>query len=529
MPSSAPTPQTNIASDPRWSRATLLFLCVITVLRLLQLPSLELSLDEAYYWEWSRRPALGYYDQGPMVSYMLYITTHLFGSNEFGVRIGVLIASLCTIFLCVTLAKRIFKSPLAGFLTAFLLGITPLSELGSLITTYDPLMVVFWAATLVHLERALFAEDREAQNRAWLWAGVTMGLGFLSKHTMVLIVPCVVLFLWLSPPYKVWLKRPQPYLAIGICLLLYSGVFYWNIEHHGWTFQHLFFLTKKVFGSPLKRFGDFVGSQAALLGPVLFIGTFVSCRWAWRLRTTPQDGSDPEPNWQYRFLVCCGLPVFLFFALLSIKTKVQGNWAPCTWLSLTVLWAGYLSLLAQDAPRKVLRTVVWATLTAGFITSIIVIPAFRVKLGIKIASTEDLSNTAYGWREMAGYVQKVRDRMAQEGKPVFVAANDYQYASSLAFYLPDRPETYDLFLHTRLSMFAAHIDRLKARLGENAVYVNDNNIEAKYLNQIFERVEWEEPIPIWRRYYSKEPIRYLYIARCYGYKRFVGIDWHEGG
>jgi len=78
-------------------------------------------------------------------------------------------------------------------------------------------------------------------------------------------------------------------------------------------------------------------------------------------------------------------------------------------------------------------------------------------------------------------------------------------------------------------MFAAHIDRLKARLGENAVYVNDNNIEAKYLNQIFERVEWEEPIPIWRRYYSKEPIRYLYIARCYGYKRFVGIDWHEGG
>lgn len=78
-------------------------------------------------------------------------------------------------------------------------------------------------------------------------------------------------------------------------------------------------------------------------------------------------------------------------------------------------------------------------------------------------------------------------------------------------------------------MFAAYLDRLQAQLGNNAVYVNDNDREAKYLEQIFERVEWEAPIPIWRRNYSKEPIRTLYIARCYGYKKFVGSEWHEGG
>ena len=537
MPSATTPSQSNIAFSPLWSRATVLFLSFITLLRLFQLSSMELSLDEAYYWEWSRRPSLGYYDQGPMVSYMLYLTTRLFGSNEFGVRIGVLIATLITSLLCVTLAKRVFQSPLAGFLTACLLGLTPLSEVGSLITTYDPLMVVFWAATLVCLERALFAPERKAQNRAWLCAGVTMGLGFLSKHTMLLILPCVSLFLMISPAHRVWFRRPQPYLALLVCLLLYSGVFYWNIQHDWWTFRHLFFLVKKDFGSPLKRFGDFIGSQALLLGPVLFAGTFVACRWGWLSSASHTKSRETEgvaapihePNWQYRFLVCCGLPVFLFFSALSLKAKVQGNWAPCTWLSLTVLWAGFLAQLAETNPRRVKALVAWATGTALFITGVMIVPSFRVALGIRIPVDQDLSNTAYGWREMAEYVQPVRARLEKEGKPVFIAANDYQYASALAFYLPDRPETYDLFLHTRLSMFAAYLDRLQAQLGNNAVYVNDNDREAEYLEQIFERVEWEAPIPIWRRNYSKEPIRTLYIARCYGYKKFVGSEWHEGG
>ncbi|MCS6777359.1 MAG: hypothetical protein RMJ43_11820, partial [Chloroherpetonaceae bacterium] len=42
-----------------WHRATFLFLSITTFLRLLQLPALELAPDEAYYWDWSRRLALG--------------------------------------------------------------------------------------------------------------------------------------------------------------------------------------------------------------------------------------------------------------------------------------------------------------------------------------------------------------------------------------------------------------------------------------------------------------------------------------
>lgn len=517
-----------------------LFLGITTLLRLIQLPSMELAPDEAYYWDWSRRLDWGYYDQGPFVAYILYFTTKLFGITELGVRIGVLVASLGTLVCCGVLARRVF-SERAAFFAVLLLGMTPLMEVGSIIATYDPFMVLFWAITLLLLERALFSPDAEQQRKAWLWAGVTTGLGFLSKHTMLLILPCLVLFLLLSPAHRPWLRRPLPYLAFGVCLLLYGGVFYWNSQHHWWTFGHLFFLAKKDFGVPIKRFGDFIGSQALLLGPVLFFATLSACRFRGKDSTSGGNKQEYSPNiadntslsaetthyWRLRFLVCCGLPILLLFSLMTLKAKVQGNWAPCAWLTLTVLWAGWLAGLQDQA--RAWRWITASVLTSLFVTVVILSPALRLRMGIRIPPQDDLSNQVYGWRETATRVQQVRDEMNALGKPAFIATNSYQYSGLMAFYLPDHPQTFKLYLHTRLSMYAAHIEDLKAHLGENAIYVNDNEVEDGYLREIFERVEWDTPMPIWRYAYSKEPVRTLHIARCYGFKRYIGLEWAEGG
>ena len=199
----------------RWQKATFLFLFITTMLRLFQLSLMELAPDEAYYWDWSRRLSLGYYDQGPMIAYIIRLTTAIFGTNEFGVRFGALITSLGTLFACYLLACRIF-SPRAGFFTVVFLGLTPLIEIGSIIATYDPPMVCFFAFAVLYLERALFANDLPIQNRSWLIAGFFTGLGFLSKHTILLMLPSLVLFLLLSKSHRHWLFRPQPYLAFLI-------------------------------------------------------------------------------------------------------------------------------------------------------------------------------------------------------------------------------------------------------------------------------------------------------------------------
>lgn len=501
------------ARRPIWNRLTFWFLLVTTLIRLAQLPTLELAPDEAYYWDWSRHLSLGYYDQGPLIAYVIRLTTALFGTNEFGVRFGVCMASLGTLIACWVLARRLF-SPLAGFLAVLLLGVSPLMEVGSLIATYDPLLVVFWAWTIVFLERALFAPEPAAQKRAWLWAGVMTGLGFLSKHTMLLIAPCLIVFLLASPKHRFWLARPQPYLAFGIVLLLYSGVFWWNVHHHWWTFRHLLFLTAKTPGTFGSRFGEYLGGQALLLGPVLFFALLGACR---RVRKSSLT----------LFLICMGLPIFGFFCLLTAKSKVQANWSPFAWLSLTVLLAGIMAS-GTSLPKLKLHTVALA-IPSLILTILLASPPLRFALGIRLSILADQSNTTYGWKETARRVQQEREAMQREGKPVFLCANGYQYPALMGFYLPDHPEVHDMFLHFRLTMYAAHVERLRSHLGENALYINENRVEDPYLQEIFEGVEWAEPFPIWRKPYYDVPIRTVELARCRNYRRYTGLEWAEGG
>lgn len=525
----------SFAFDRRWFVAAALFLTLTTLLRLFQLPALELAPDEAYYWEWSRRLALGYYDQGPMVAYVIRLTTMLFGTNEFGVRFGMLASSLGTLCCCYTLARRLF-SPLTGFIAVVLLGLTPLMALGSVIATYDPPLVFFWALALLFLERAFFGPE-EGQSRSWMLAGVATGLGFLTKHTMLLIAPCVLLFLAMSPDHRHWLRRKEPYLAFLLVPVFYSGVLWWNAHHHWWTFQHLLFLTKKTMGVPIRRFGDFIGSQALLLGPGLFLAVLAACArglGAFRPRAKGALHSGLGPHPSSLFLICLGLPVFLFFCLMSLKAKAQGNWAPCAWLTPTILFAAWMTEKAGRSRAESVRTARTLGLLgalSAFVTVVILCPPLQGALGLAkiIPPDQNISNEAFGWRRLAAQVQAARVEMEQGGHRVFIAGNGYQYAALLAFYLPDHPETHNLFLHFRLTMYAAHVERLKDHLGEDALYVNNNQVEDPYLRQLFEGVTWDAPRPVYRRPLYPQPIRTIWFARCTNFRRYVGLDWADGG
>ena len=48
------------------------------------------------------------------------------------------------------------------------------------------------------------------------------------------------------------------------------------------------------------------------------------------------------------------------------------------------------------------------------------------------------------------------------------------------------------------------------------------------LRQLFESVEWEPTLQIWRRPWYHEPINYVYIARCRNLRRYIGTQWAEG-
>src|SRR5208283_5074762 len=93
---------------------TLLFagLTAISVFRIYYIlhGPLDLSPDEAHYWEWSRRLDLSYYSKGPMIAYLIFVGTHLFGNSVFGIRVLAIVFSALSSLYIFKLVKIMYEN-----------------------------------------------------------------------------------------------------------------------------------------------------------------------------------------------------------------------------------------------------------------------------------------------------------------------------------------------------------------------------------------------------------------------------------
>ncbi len=488
-----------------------MFWLAVIALGLARLPILgrgDLAPDEAYYWIWSRYPAWGYYDQGPMVAWWIWLTVKIFGTNEMGVRMAPALASLLTTIGVALLADRIYGRWAALWAVLFL-NVTPLMFIGGSVATYDPMLICFWVWTLVLLERAL----SDGSWAFWLGAGIAAGLGLLSKHTMVMVIPGLWLALFLTPQWRPWLRKPQPYFFVFVMGLLYVPNLLWNAHHNWMTIRHLLFLSQA--GGPhsaLKDFGAYIGSQVMLVSPILFVILAIAL-----VRPNRWDRAPVKLMWW------SAVPILLFFALFAFKTKVQANWAINAYPSAAVLAGGWLA----DGNARRRWTAGLGAALAILMSAVVLFPAILMAMGVRAPALWHLTNQTYGWKKLGNRIEMERRRLGPG--PVFICGNDYQYCSEAAFYTAGRPKTYDLFAGSRLCEYVMWNRDLKGMLGENALYIN-NNPDLTEIRPLFRYVD---PHPlvvrVWRKPYYRNPVRINYIFRCYGYRKFVGISEAQGG
>ena len=70
------------------------------LLRLIYIGAAQLIPDEAYYWNYAQHMDLSFFDHPPMVAWLIWLGTGLFGDNEFGVRVGAVICGLSRWAIC---------------------------------------------------------------------------------------------------------------------------------------------------------------------------------------------------------------------------------------------------------------------------------------------------------------------------------------------------------------------------------------------------------------------------------------------
>jgi dolichol-phosphate mannosyltransferase len=159
-----------------WLLSPLAAIGVLLGLRLL-LPGLAVLLpEEAYYWMFSKHPALCYADHPPMVGGLILAGTTVFGDTEFGVRIGTWLLSVGSTYLSYRLVAD-WCGRRAGLAAAALFCTTPLLNGIGFFATPDTPLLFFWLWVLLAVTRA----TRSGSVGWWPGAGLGVGLAFASK------------------------------------------------------------------------------------------------------------------------------------------------------------------------------------------------------------------------------------------------------------------------------------------------------------------------------------------------------------
>src|SRR5438067_9124037 len=81
---------------------------------------LDLSGDEAQYWDWSRQLDLSYYSKGPLVAYIIRASCAMLGDSMPAVRLPAMILAVGTAILTYWLIVKLFRSDRLALSSALL-------------------------------------------------------------------------------------------------------------------------------------------------------------------------------------------------------------------------------------------------------------------------------------------------------------------------------------------------------------------------------------------------------------------------
>jgi len=419
--------------DLHWLRLGYIWIVVLLLVRLVYIASatIQLSRDESYQWLWSKHLALSYYSKPPLIAYTQFLGTSLWGDTAFGVRFfSPVIAAILSLIVLRFFAREV--NARAGFFLLLIITATPLTAVGTVLMTVDPLSVLFWTAAMLAGWRAV---QENATTRPWLWVGLWMGLGFLSKYTELFQLLCWAVFFVLWPPARRQLRRPGPYLALLVNAVCALPVLYWNWQNQWITVTHVAGVAglDSTWHPTLRYVGEFLGAEAGLLNPIFFIATVWASIVFWRR-------GRHDPRLVYFFSM--GAPLFLVYLLHSFRSRILPNWIAPSVLPLFCLMVIYWDTRWRLGATRIKPWLI-AGLTMGFIAVVLchntdLLPKLT---GWRLPVNQDPLHRVRGWSDAARIVGEARENLLAEGKPVFILGDHYSLVGEVSFYLPEARAT----------------------------------------------------------------------------------------
>ncbi len=520
-----PTGKLNFFSDLPRQKADRYFAILLSGVVLLEaavlaLMPLSLAPDEAYYWEWSRRLDVAYFDKGPIVPLIIRFFCSILGDTAFAVRIGALLCQALFSTLLYQYVRRVYSAGL-GLLCVIILWSSLIFASQGLFMTNDPPL------SILYLLAVCFAADtvRSGDSRGWIKTFVVLGLAVVCKYTAVLLYPGIFAFLALTPRQRFHLQRPAFWIGSGLIVVTLLPMILWNFSH-GWpqlghNVHHLA-ASEGSFLRPRKLF-ELVGGQWGLLGALIFPLLCFSLFRAVRLWRRGDDIAG--------LYAASALPLAAVCLAVSLRKSCYANWPMPVYIGAILAFAHLVHQAREIDPKAVLgRQITWigSKLRVALVINCCFLLACHLLLtgeSFGIPRERLPTKRLIGWENFAKQVEPVlrshrrcwiRRNTKKCITPAIIAEN-YQIGSELAFYLPDHPRVFiESDRRTRRNQYDlwGGWESLK---GRDALIILEDPAELANFASKFQSVEPVEQLPFIDRVYDNELFvrSYLYIGRSY--------------
>lgn len=430
------------ADAPNYLRRTLILIGGLLLFRLVYdaIFAAGPAGDEAYYWDWSRRLDYGYYSKPPMIAWIYALADRVGGGSLFAIRSAATLLGTLALMPVYLLAAELFDRR-TGWYAALLAGCAPANAVLSYFLTIDAPLVFFWSIALLTFWRCASGAGG-AGSLAVLFAA--LALGHLCKQMMMLFPVIASLFLLIREPGTASPKRGALWSVLFLSYLSLIPPLVWNARHDWITFRHTshHFEAKTDGGNVIiERLGDFLsflGTQFGVLSPGTAFVLFSLC-----LVGLPQLRKSPP---KHRFLLLFGALPLAVMMLLALRQPLQPNWAAVYYLAGFILVAAWYSgRLDSPFPPASWRKLFPVTLAFSISLSgfFYLAPPVFAALG-RAGHPADPNRRLLGFQEIAGGLQPFRERDDATRGAFILMIGHRDFASHLAFHLPDRPTVMNL-------------------------------------------------------------------------------------
>jgi hypothetical protein len=349
--------------------------------------------DELQFLSDARHLDWGFVSYPPFTPFVEHIGLSLFGVSLVGLRLFSVIAQALVIYVSGLMARELGGARLAQVTTALAVALSPLPLFSGTEFQYTSFDILWWVLIAYFTIRLLRTENP----RWWLAVGATVGVGLLTKYSIVFYIAGLLASVVFAPARR-YLSSKWFWAGIGLALLIFLPNFIWLARHDFISYHFLRHIHARDVGEG--RAAGYWQGQV-----ILNVNAFATPVWIAGLIFYLRDRRYRPLAWMYL------VPVAMFYFS-------KGRFYYTS--------AAYPMLLAMGAvagERWVARLRPWLrwTIQAVFFTGLAAVGAYVFALIVPLASSGPLRHFALshntdlreeiGWDELVKTVAGIRDSL----------------------------------------------------------------------------------------------------------------------